>query len=389
MSNFEISPCLKSRNDPDIGIRAQHIENAIRSADKSNEIVFDNSKLLICTKRIECANPSYVLLTISTGSVNNVNVMDAYKIYPTLTRHIKDLSPVELLREFIEQFGLNCQIANGDKKKLFLSHTCNLSHIPTNSEINLQPIVNINLHKDYLISSIIKWDYENDLISVKYHIGYCLNVDAYSKWVKSRGKLAQGKPNRIKLEHFINNTILPHIKGKTFSEKVFTAIHDFCFYCRQDPESINILNEERIRGIFLIIIKSIFSSAEAESYHYNGKSDFKIINPDNPYEIITGEFKWWTGKKSGEEALHQAIRKHATGQEKDIYTVILSRNKESLPVFTKLKEIYQNAKEVNLDSFSSTAPIGSKEKCCSFIANIRGDNIPLHLCLADLYFKRE
>ena len=46
-------------------------------------------------------------------------------------------------------------------------------------------------------------------------------------------------------------------------------------------------------------------TAEAEVYNYDGKLDFKITNPDNKYEIVSGEYKIWRGKLSFDECYKQ------------------------------------------------------------------------------------
>jgi hypothetical protein len=116
--------------------------------------------------------------------------------------------------------------------------------------------------------------------------------------------------------------------------------------------------------------------------------DFKIINPDNKYEFCTGEFKWWRGPESANEVFHQAVRKHANGQELAIFAIILSSAKNSRSVFDKSVSGFNSEREVTSTETKRQLPAGSRERFHEFRVQVRGCNIPLILGLCDLYFRK-
>jgi len=199
--------------------------------------------------------------------------------------------------------------------------------------------------------------------------------------------LRQFLTESIHLQPYADTHIAPTITDKPFAAKMFGALHDFCFYCRQHPKALNAVAEEQIRDLYLIVLKSVFSGAEGEAFHFDGKLDFKVVNPSNKYDIITGEFKWWEGESSARETYHQAIRKHATGQESEIYIVILNRNKDAKAVFDKLKSTISSEPEYVSGSMSPRQlPEGSREHFAECKVNVKGTEVPLTLGIADLYY---
>lgn len=175
------------------------------------------------------------------------------------------------------------------------------------------------------------------------------------------------------------------IHEKRFQDQVFILVHDFNFYCQQHSRAIQSLKEDLIRDLFIVLAKSVFKYAEAEAFNFDGKLDFKIVNPNNQYELITGEFKWWTGKDSIKEAFHQAIRKHATGQEKEIYVIMLSSNLDNNNILQQCDLLIKQEPEYEAET-SCPVPTSSKLLFKGFQVNCRGNHIRLIVGISNLYY---
>ena len=88
--------------------------------------------------------------------------------------------------------------------------------------------------------------------------------------------------------------------------------------------------------------------------------------------------------------IHQATRKHITGDEKEVYIIILSKNKDILSV--KNKVINQLKKEENINSDQINFNVireSTNELFFKLSFNRRGREIPLIIGIADLCFNKE
>jgi len=189
-------------------------------------------------------------------------------------------------------------------------------------------------------------------------------------------------------KEYYNRENLNLSSNKDFSNIVFKTIHDFAYYCRQHSESFTKLNENSIRDLYLVIIKNIFSFSEGEAFNFDGKTDFKIINPLDKYEYIIGELKWWNSEEDVIEVFNQAVRKHSTGQEKEVYLIILNRNKDIKSVCEKVIKILSNQKELIEVYNKNISPQSSKEYFMKCLVNIKGDKVPLILGFINLYHEK-
>ena len=194
---------------------------------------------------------------------------------------------------------------------------------------------------------------------------------------------------KIRIVAFGEEELEPKAIGKDFSEKIFLLVHDFAFYCSQHPESLQALHEEHLRDLFLILAKSIFENVDSETFHFDGKLDFKIVNVLNKYEFVTGEFKWWNGENSFREAFHQAIRKHATGQEEGIYIVMLSKRKSANDVFEKIKTLVQLESEYIRMITSDFIPSKSTQNFMRCYVKNRDNETILTIGVIDCYYERK
>ena len=368
------------------GIRRTQVEEALENPDKvqSLSLTADDSSL-IYQKNIKEVKEPYLLLILTYMKDSSTRIVqDAFKIFPSLVQDIFDKSPLEILDLFANRFGLNLKIGS-HCKRFYWRERITVDRFPFSKKQPFE-IENPTNRESHFISS---FKIERGIQTVvDLSLCFCVDYDKYVAWINSRGQITSYAEEVINVKDFAAKHILPRVLKSSFAEKVFTSIHDFLFYCRQHPSGLGLLDEEQIRDLFLIIVKTIFTNAEGEAYHYDGKLDFKITNPEDRYEIITGEFKWWRGDSSAADIFQQAVRKHSTGQELEIYTIILSKNKDSYSVYNKVIDIYSAQKEIVANSFKSVQPKSSRELFGKFMLSIRGSQIPLYLCLGDLFYEK-
>jgi|GEM_PF-4600604 len=191
------------------------------------------------------------------------------------------------------------------------------------------------------------------------------------------------------LSRYVRENTLPTVAGRGFRETVFVAIHDFCVYCRQHPEALQAISEELTRDLFLVVLNILFPNTAAEAFHYDGRLDFKVTNPADRHQFVTGEFKLWNGLKSLEQAFSQATEKHATGQESEIYIIMLSTRKGAEQVKRKAANSLQGQANCRLiASPHPMLPAHSSERFAEFAVRIRDRDIPLTLAIADIQHAR-
>jgi hypothetical protein len=191
----------------------------------------------------------------------------------------------------------------------------------------------------------------------------------------------------LQADQFARAEILPQVKDKPFREKVFLTIHDFGFYCRQHPVALSRLTEEQLRDLLLVVFKVVFQNAEGEAFHSRGKLDFKVTNPDNKYEFVTGELKWWRGAASAHEVYEQAVRTHASGQESGVFCFMISDRKDPTKVHAEIVDAFRDEPESVSGSLTNRVlPPGSREFWRQLLVEIRGSQIPLTFGIADLYY---
>jgi hypothetical protein len=322
---------------PMFGITKEQAIQTIQSYDKAERLERVKSlRVYLFLKYFEEHREPYGLLVVVIDS-DTLEVSFAMKAYPSLAHNFFQLSPIDLLDRLHERFGPP-------------------EHI---------------IDRDFVRSNLL----------------FVLSSN-YETWINSHGHLSDFEIEVEKIKEYADEHILPATEEKTFRERVFTTVHEFCFYCRQHSEALGRLSEEQIRDLYLVIVKCIFNYAGGETFHYDGKLDFQIINPKNKYEMITGEFKWWKSKLSAAEVFKQAVRKHATGQEAEIYALLLNKNINAKAVFEHAKAYFEKEPETIVGSYKDRTPVGSRESFGQFQVIIRGNQIPLCLGVSDFYHKK-
>jgi hypothetical protein len=214
-----------------------------------------------------------------------------------------------------------------------------------------------------------------------------LNPD-YLKWLRSHGR-GGFEETAARIVIYAATHVAPAAARHVhFLDQFVTVLHDFAYYCRQHSEAIAALGENQIRDLFLVLLKCIFQHATGEAFRFDGKVDFEVISPANKYETISGEFKWWAGRKSAAAVFHQATRKHATGQELAIAVIILNRGISAQHVFDKTVQYLKEEPEVVAGTYRDAAPAGSVESMGALNVNLRSRVIPMYVVVINLYHER-
>lgn len=172
------------------------------------------------------------------------------------------------------------------------------------------------------------------------------------------------------------------IKERNFKSEVFISIYKFVRNCAQTVGSFTRKKESEIRDTLLLVLRNSFSFVEAESFVSDGKTDFKITNKQNEYEYVTGELKWWRSEKSFHDAYHQAIKKHATGLEEEIYIIMLNDNKNVMNVIDKVDSLIKSNSE-----YCSEHELNEK-LVKKYSVKVKGHELPLIVMFMNLYHEK-
>ncbi len=221
------------------------------------------------------------------------------------------------------------------------------------------------------------------------HLGFIINPGLYLPWVASKGRDAFSTQVEA-ISRFAEERTVPAAKGKPFRDAVFETLHGFCYYCRQNPKVLSSLHEEQIRDLYIIVAKCVFKNATSETYHHKGKLDFKIVDPDDAFQFVTGEFKWWRGASSARKAYEQATESHASGQESEIYIIILSSMAAAKQVYRKTLSTIEAGRQTEKGSYKARGVGASTEAFGQVIVRVRNSPaIPLTFGIANLHYKMD
>lgn len=175
---------------------------------------------------------------------------------------------------------------------------------------------------------------------------------------------------------------------KEFIKRIDEFICEFCFYCSNSRKLISKLGEDRVRDLLLIPAKLVFGNGEGEAFNYDGKSDFKITNPESIYEYVIGEFKIWKGVSSFSNALYQGRKKHSSRYEETVYIIMVSDNKDFNEVNNKVTEYILEDIEVEINNKNKFNNIGNrKQPMYEFFSINNGKKIRFVATTINRYFE--
>lgn len=188
------------------------------------------------------------------------------------------------------------------------------------------------------------------------------------------------------LQQDLTEFVAERARDESFIEQVLRSVHDFGFYCRQHPETLTRLDEETIRDLLLVVQKHLFA-AEGEAIQHRGKTDIKLVNPEDRYQLVVEELKFWSRDDAIRELLQQGLVDHVTGQEDLIVLQVLSRNQDWMRVVEKVRTMVSEHPAV-VAPFKRKIYGRSKEHLYLAGATVHGEQIPLALSFVNLYSNR-
>ncbi len=193
--------------------------------------------------------------------------------------------------------------------------------------------------------------------------------------------------NKISLKNFIEE-YLPTVEiSNDFENILLRVAHDFAYYASERPEVLYSLDEEMIRDLFLVALKTLLPYSESEVFNYDGKLDFKVSNPLKEYEFISGEFKVWKGKNSFQECFQQITKKHSTGAEKAVYMLFINRNKKVDTTYKKIINLLQSEKDY-LNIIDSDISLSKNQRFSSHSIQIKGTKTKLIVGIINVFYQR-
>jgi hypothetical protein len=188
------------------------------------------------------------------------------------------------------------------------------------------------------------------------------------------------------LQRDLTEFVADRAEDESFIEQVLRSVHDFGFYCRQHAETLARLDEETIRDLLLVVQKHLFA-AEGEAIQHRGKTDIKLVNPNDRYQLVVEELKFWSTEDKIRELLEQGLVDHVTGQEDLIVLQVLSRNKNFMQVVEKVRTMVSEDPSI-VAPFRRKIYGRSKEYLYLAEATVHGERIPLALSFVNLYSDR-
>lgn len=94
-------------------IRRSHVEQVIENPAKTEDLEFDGLSLEFYTRRVsEAKVPHYLWVEGKREEDGGLTVFAAYKIPTDLHPDMESLTPLEMLRLFLERFGLKVRIGD-------------------------------------------------------------------------------------------------------------------------------------------------------------------------------------------------------------------------------------------------------------------------------------
>jgi hypothetical protein len=297
-----------------------------------------------------------------------------------------------LIEGEIEDLGINLSGNKPGEGAMGIATECvnMLDHL--NTKINLLSPKRINLETNKILSVRItlgrKGNPPQSLVNLVIPYNSVIDLRSSSEKMDNidTNELHQFLNEKKELKQYFASFLDKPEKESSFIDSVFKLTHDFAFYVNERPEAISKLKEELIRDLFLIPIKTYVFSAEAEAYIYDGKLDYRITNVNNKYEIISGEFKIWSGIESFNECYMQISEKHTTGNESEVYLIMINKNNKDIHgVYNQMiKELKR--KETFNKTIRENISLSKAQLFSRHLIQIKGHSVSLVLGIINAYY---
>lgn len=170
-----------------------------------------------------------------------------------------------------------------------------------------------------------------------------------------------------------------------FRDQVLMVLEKFVFYVRQHAGTLGQLDEPEIRDLCLIPFKVLYGHCEAEAFHYTGKTDIKITDPNNAFTFGVAEFKKYDGLSSLNAVYSQLVKEHSTGQESFLYMVLISDRKNLEHVEATVRTFLADQPEI-VQPIPNAYVGASREALFECIVVRRQRRIPMVVGIIDVHY---
>lgn len=163
-------------------ITEAQVQQAITSPDEQETANFDELELRLYVKQIPHGGGKCYLLVCTRWDSGNLFVDLAFRILPELVDEAKTLSPIILLQQLAQKFGLTIRIGQQLNKFIFRER------IPMKSPFEptkLVEIINPDNHS-FMQSIFIKIEQQGGENIANCALAYCIDSDSYLSWLAGR-----------------------------------------------------------------------------------------------------------------------------------------------------------------------------------------------------------
>lgn len=174
-----LSEQFKQEYARDLGIRPSNALEAVRNPDRVEEIRETGLEIRLFLKRIDRSKRELSLLVLGRVENSTGTILGAYPVFPDLCHGMQVLSPVQLLEQVMERFGEPVRVgARHDKFILRAS-------IPIQSPNDIEIVSADPSHGHSFSTSMFLSIEKGPPMIARCALCYCLNTDAYKKWIDS------------------------------------------------------------------------------------------------------------------------------------------------------------------------------------------------------------
>ena len=122
-----------------LGVRKNHVKEAIASADGVQHLlpshVADHKKFSLYKKRVHVENDPFTLVTMMLRRGSQLTLEVAFRAYQSDVAFSPWSSPLDVLKAFVNFYGIPLRVGNSDPSKFFLYETLPLPIGPAGQEL--------------------------------------------------------------------------------------------------------------------------------------------------------------------------------------------------------------------------------------------------------------
>jgi hypothetical protein len=172
--DIQISPDYRQELSDKMGVDPADIDDTFQNPDQFENTEFKGLALTFVLREFPQFPRPYYVLGYGERKGKGMNITMIWKIHPWDDLNIHDFSPLQLLRRFATDFGLNIQIGN-EVKRFYFHETL---HVTATEPRNVIQILNPDKH-EYVQQIFTRHEQENDGITIDCALGLCIDMFEY------------------------------------------------------------------------------------------------------------------------------------------------------------------------------------------------------------------